>query len=180
MSWLSETFFFVKTLFTEKPKSRDKLTMKCMEHYPFKGYKYMMWCGYVIYRKDNEDNIKKEKRTFKWKRDMRHETIHLMQAKDCSKTTFFSYYFQYLWQWIIGNPFLKDNIAYYTSPFEMEAYACEDETYYVEGREIEEHKFYYIIPNKRKEYFNKAGGTVSEWKNALKAGVWYDEKMRDL
>lgn len=172
MNLITDFFFFIKTLFTKKPKEQSELIMKSMDNFPFKGYKYLMWCGYIIYRKDNEDKIKNQKRTIQWKRDMRHETIHLKQAQDCCENSFITFYLKYLWQWIIGNPFSKESMAYYTNPFEMEAYANEDSRNYLITRNGNAYENFYIKPSERKNYFNKAGGSASEWKNALKAGVW--------
>lgn len=90
-----------------------------MDHYPFSGYSAMSWCGYLLSRKP-ESQIKPTT----WN----HENIHLYEAKD--KKRWISYYWSYVWEWIKGNPIIYPaSSAYYTIPYEMEAYANEELTH---------------------------------------------------
>lgn len=107
-----------------------------MDHYPFSGYSAMSWCGYILTKK-KESNIK----TTTWN----HENIHLQQAKN--KGSWLKYYTDYVWEWIKGNPITYPaSSAYYTIPYEMEAYANEDKSDY----EINTNK--YKIKNRKKTY----------------------------
>lgn len=82
-----------------------------MKHFPFKGYSAMAWCGCIITREPDMSDI-----------TLRHERIHQMQAFYYKR--YYSYYLRYLWQWLKGNPFAyPSQSAYYTNPYEMEAYA---------------------------------------------------------
>lgn len=91
-----------------------------MDHYPFSGYSAMSWCGYILTKK-KESDIK----TTTWN----HENIHLQQAKD--KGSWLKYYADYVQEWIKGNPITYPaSSAYYTIPYEMEAYANEDKSDY--------------------------------------------------
>lgn len=41
-----------KMLFTSKPSDFNKLELMPMKCYPFKGYKYLTWCGRCVYREN--------------------------------------------------------------------------------------------------------------------------------
>lgn len=49
MNIFKEIWTFVKLLFVNIDNV-DKVEPLAMTHFPFKGYKYIMWCGKVIYR----------------------------------------------------------------------------------------------------------------------------------
>ena len=49
MNIFKETFQLVKMLFTDIEKTNEVKTYP-MTHFPFNGYKYMMWCGKLIYK----------------------------------------------------------------------------------------------------------------------------------
>lgn len=124
MSFISEVF----TLYKMMRGSIDTNEVKPypMKHFPFKKYKYMMWCANIIYRESrpydaNLDDISKN-----------HETIHLFQAKD-DKGSWFKYYASYVWQYI-KHIFVKHNGAYYINKYEVEAYAKEMDFKYIERR----------------------------------------------
>lgn len=124
-TFFKELWKLVKMLFTSNPKDCDKVELMEMEKFPASGYKYMMWCGKMIYRFDKRERILQSLNTSIFKKDTTHETIHLKQAQ--IKGTWVMYYLGYCWEWIKGNPFTKPfKSAYYTIPFEMEAYANEE------------------------------------------------------
>ena len=54
-----EIITLIKMLFTSKPSDFFEVELMPMKHFPFKGYKYMMWCGRIVYRKENEEKVKK-------------------------------------------------------------------------------------------------------------------------
>jgi hypothetical protein len=170
---IKELFTFIKLLFKTSPKSIENVELLGMKHFPFKGYKYLMWCGKIIYRKDMEDKRKKEWGTSAFKKDFNHETIHLNQAKRSG--SWIKYYWQYFIEWLKGNPIIAPaSSAYYTNPFEMEAYANEDKPEYPEGMIIYEDNYStleftkYIIKNGRKKVYKNAGGTPRDWKEYIK------------
>lgn len=117
-----------------------------MDHYPFSGYSAMSWCGYILTKK-KESDIK----TTTWN----HENIHLQQAKD--KGSWLKYYADYVWEWIKGNPITYPaSSAYYTIPYEMEAYANEDKSDY----EINTNKYKIKIVKRPIERIRKIGLTI--------------------
>ena len=78
---MKELWQLIKMLFSSKPGNFDNPQMLAMKHYPFKGYRFMMWCGRMIYRIENKENIEKYMQTYAGKESMTHETIHLRQAQ---------------------------------------------------------------------------------------------------
>ena len=135
-----ELWYLIKLLFSDITNQKAEIVK--MKYFPFQGYSAMSWCGKVITRKDNvSDKI------------LNHERIHLEQALELAKlektSTWLTYYWQYLKYWIKGDPFSES--AYYTIPFEMEAYGNEDNfDYKVTANSWKK----YEIEN-RKEIYNK-------------------------
>lgn len=156
--------FLVKTLFKSKPKDKECVTLIGLKHFPFKGYKFLMWCGYMIYRLDNEDNIGKEMLTNRFEISKTHETIHLAQAK--MYDSWVRYYLAYLWEWIRRGILAPMTANYYVSKFESEAYANEGNFDYCanyDGKGIVKYK----IKNAKKLY-KQLGGTSKAWKEYIK------------
>lgn len=118
---IKELWFLIKTLFS--PLS-DQVEVVQMKYFPFQGYSAMSWCGKIITRKDDVSD-----------RIINHERIHLEQALQLAKqeksSSWLTYYWQYLKYWIKGNPLIAPaSSAYYTIPFEMEAYGNEHDFNY--------------------------------------------------
>lgn len=114
---VKELWYLIKTLFSPL---NDQIKVVKMKYFPFPGYSAMSWCGKVITRRDKvSDKV------------INHERIHLEQALELARleksNTWITYYWQYFKYWIKGNPIIAPaTSAYYTIPFEMEAYANED------------------------------------------------------
>ena len=118
---IKELWFLIKTLFS--PLS-DQVEVVQMKYFPFQGYSAMSWCGKIITRKDNISD-----------RIINHERLHLEQALQLAKqeksSSWLTYYWQYFKYWIKGNPLIAPaSSAYYTIPFEMEAYGNEHDFNY--------------------------------------------------
>lgn len=151
MSWFKETGWLIKQLFTKVDKT--KVEYKQMSHYPFKGYSAMSWCGYLLSRKD-----KSKIKATTWN----HETIHLYQARD--KKCWLKYYLSYAWEWIKGNPITSPvQSAYYTIPYEMEAYANEGNKNYLKTRTADSLDKYKIKDRKKTYKAHK-----NDWKQYIK------------
>lgn len=169
-----ELYKLIILLFKSKPRELGKdLEVIPMKYFPFKGYKYLMWCGKMIYRKDMEDKRKEEWNTSSFQKSLNHETIHLNQAKRSG--SWIKYYWQYFIEWLKGGIIMAPvSAAYYTNPFEMEAYANEDKPEYPEGMIIYEDNYStleftkYIINDGRKKVYKNAGGTSRDWKEYIK------------
>ena len=168
---VKELFYLARLLFKSNPRKKNEVTLIGLTHFPFKGYKYLMWCGYMIYRKENEHKIAKEMLTKQFDISKNHETIHLMQAKACGSWA--RYYWKYFIEWVKGGIIMAPvSSAYYTNPFEMEAYANEDNFEYPEGMIIYEDNYSsgsfgkYIIKNGRKELYKEIG--KENWKEYIK------------
>ena len=92
----------------------DQIEIVKMNHFPFQGYLAMTWCGKIITRKPEKISAVVKN----------HERIHLWQALQYK--SWLDYYWQYLKYWVKGGPIMAPaSAAYYTIPFEMEAYGNE-------------------------------------------------------
>lgn len=151
---IKEFIQLIKWLFNSKPNDFKELEVVQMKYFPFNGFLAMSWCGRLITKYPNRLN----------QTIITHETIHLKQAQQYN--FWISYYVVYLFEWLKGNPFIKPYIsAYYTNPFEVEAYANEDNPNYImnynpklikEKYNIKERKIVYTLCDS----FNK-------WRNYL-------------
>lgn len=151
---LKELWTLIRMLFASKPSDNTEVKVIHMRHFPFKGYKAMCWCGKIIHRIGASEVDG---------RTIRHETIHLLQAKQCG--SWWKYYAKYLWEWLKGNPFTApSSSAYYTIPFEMAAYANEDNPAYIQNF-VDDSDTRYRIRNRKRIYKEYR----FEWKNYVKA-----------
>ena len=156
MNIFKELCQLVKMLFKDTPKKCKELEIVQMTHFPFKNYLAMTWCGKIITR--YPDKIDQQTKT--------HETIHLRQAQQY--TNWISFYAVYLYEWIKGNPIVKPfNSAYYTIPFEVEAYANEDKPQYTDNYNTDNLKTKYNLKD-RKILFKQYGTTSYQWKAYIK------------
>lgn len=84
-----------------------------------------------------------------------HETIHVRQAES-THDSWLLYYLKYIWQWIINFPliFVNTYAPYKFMPFELEAYANQDDWDYCLGK-CENWKVYKKLTLKQKRQFAK-------------------------
>ena len=67
---MKELWQLIKMLFSSKPGDFDTPELLPMKHYPFKRYRFMMWCGRMIYRAENKENIDRYMQTYAGKESM--------------------------------------------------------------------------------------------------------------
>lgn len=163
---IKELWILVKMLFgRRKPKDIEKVSLMGMNHFPFRGYKYLMWCGKMIYRNDMYDRRQKEWPTDSFQISQNHEQIHLMQAKVAG--SWLKYYWRYFCEWLKGNPIIAPaSSAYYTIPYEVEAYANEEKPEYAKNYDGSNLGKYTLT--RRKKLYKKVGGT-SLWRKYVKS-----------
>ena len=163
---MKELWQLIKMLFSSKPGDFDTPELLAMKHYPFKGYRFMMWCGRMIYRAENKENIDRYMQTYAGKESLTHETIHLRQAQVIG--SWVKYYWRYFVEWVKGNPIcLPASSAYYTISYEMEAYANEGNLDYpvnYDGSNLSRYK----IKGGRKKLYKSIGGTSKAWKTYIR------------
>lgn len=148
--WFKEIFTLAKLLFVSRPKDKDSLELMQMRHFPSRGYLFLMWCGKMVYRADNADYVRATFGTEAFRQSMTHETIHLLQAQ--RHGSWVAFYLRYVWEWVKGNPFTAPSIsAYYTSPYEMEAYGNEYDRAYAENYDGS-HLRHYDIKHRKATY----------------------------
>lgn len=148
-----ELVTLIKMLFREKPNDVGNVNIISMKHYPWKGYRFMMWCGNIIYRKDKEQEITEYLKTESGKNSIRHETAHLKQAQLHGKNSWIRYYWKYFIEWVKGNPIIHPSeSAYYTIPFEVEAYALEENQDAIDNYDSTLLKSKYTLKNRKQVY----------------------------
>lgn len=160
---IKELWVLIKMLFGKRqPKDIEKVSLLGMDNFPFRGYKYLMWCGKMIYRNDMYDRRQKEWPTDSFRVSENHEQIHLAQAKVAGSWA--KYYWRYFCEWLRGNPVIAPaSSAYYTIPYEVEAYANEENMEYpknYDGATLKK----YTLSNRKERYKSVAG----EWKQYVK------------
>lgn len=140
-----ELWYLIKLLFSNP--TDQKVEIVKMKHFPFEGYLAMSWCGKIITRKPEKakDVVV-----------LNHERIHLEQAlkllENSKQKTWLKFYWEYIKEWIKGGPIMAPaSSAYYTIPFEMEAYGNEHDFNYKVTKDS--WKKYYI--KDRKETYKK-------------------------
>lgn len=155
---LKELWILIKMLFTTSPSDyvyRD-LEVVEMKHFPFKGFKAMVWCGKIIHRKGSSEVGAVT---------MNHEKIHVAQAMLCNDN-WVRYYLAYLWEWLRRGFLAPMTANYYVSKFESEAYANEGNFDYLKTftpASIDK----YIIKDAKKLY-KELGGTAQAWKEYVR------------
>lgn len=148
ITWFKELLFLISVLFDRTDKVETAVVKK-MNYFPFSGYKYMAWCGYILTTKEKYMEISEN--------SLNHETIHLKQAQNYKR--FYSYYLRYLWEWMKGNPIIyPSSSAYYTIPYEVEAYGFEYEIGYNPTKDTLKN---FDIKNRKKTYKTN----IQNWKH---------------
>lgn len=161
-----ELFTLIKMLFKGKPSDFKEPILKPMKHFPFKNFKFMMWCGYMIYRESKQETIENYMKTNLGKKSKRHETFHLKQAQYHAKDSWIRYYWRYFCEWLKGNPITSpSSSAYSTIPFEVEAYALEDKQEALDNYDTTLLKSKYTLKNRKKLYKEHK----KDWKRYIKS-----------
>lgn len=160
---IKELWILVKLLFSSSPSDIKELELLEMKHFPFSGYKFMSWCGRMIYRESNKDRIQREIGTSKFETSKIHETIHLRQAQ--VEGSWVKYYLKYFWEWLKGNPIISPaSSAYKTIPYEIQAYANEDNPDYINNFPADDLSRY-TLKNRKKVYREHR----DEWRKFIKS-----------
>ena len=139
-----ELWYLIKLLFSDITTQKAEIVK--MKYFPFGSFSAMSWCGKVITRTPQKVTD----------RVLNHERLHLEQAlriaEANSSKSWFRFYWEYIKEWIKGNPLIAPaSSAYYTIPFEMEAYGNEHDFDYKVTEDSWKH---YKIKN-RKKIFKK-------------------------
>jgi hypothetical protein len=155
---IKELLLLISWLFSGTPKKYSELIAYRMKHFPWSGYSAMSWCGRLVHKKEDISGD-----TELWN----HESIHLMQAK--SHFCWPTFYLSYLWSWLIGAVWMFDWWGgYYTTPYEMEAYANEDKPDYWKTYTTGSMKRYKFSVSERARLWKSVGKNRREWKKYIK------------
>ena len=169
---LKELWILVKLLFATRPSDylfRD-LEVITMQHFPFKGKRFMSWCGKIVAREEKTPIIERFLQTFAGAKAKNHEGGHVVQAITCHGDNWARYYLDYLWHWIKHCPWVSPgHAAYYLNRYECECYAKEDDfTYFdLDNYSRTNLRTKYRIKHAKKLY-RQLGSTPAAWKQYIK------------
>ena len=151
-TWFKELFILAGMLFKKTSNLNDVEILK-MKYFPFKNFSYMAWCGKIVTRRDvTIEQMGQQNKN--------HEYGHLMQAKHYKY--FIQYYLVYVWEWLKGCPLKSTMAAYYTIPFEVQAYANQHNPNYDYNRD--DLKKRYTLKKRQKQYKSRK----YDWKYYIK------------
>lgn len=170
---IKELWILVKMLFASKPSDilkMNTLEVVIMKHFPFKGYRYMCWCGKIVTRAEKKDVIHRFLNTSSGRYSLIHEGGHAMQAESEHGDNWLRYYLNYLWHWLKENPIINPaSSAYFTNRYEVEAYAQERNPDYWRNYTRDNLRGKYTLKDGKKLYKEITGGKDSaKWKNFVK------------
>lgn len=114
----------------KKPKQIVDIEIKWNDLLPLPGYFAMTFFGKMWIK--NSDKSKWERYVKNGQADIitNHEMIHVKQAVS-TDNSWWKFYWKYICQWLKNNPLFKGfKFAYKMNPFEMEAYANENDLFY--------------------------------------------------
>ena len=168
---IKELWILIKMLFTEKPSDmllRDDLEVVLMNHFPFKKFRYMMWCGKCICRPDKQAAIVRFMSMIAGKEACTHEHGHGIQAESGHGNNSILYYLSYYWHWFKHNPFVYPSSAcYYLNRYEVEAYAQQHNPEYWKNYTRTNLRGKYSIKNAKKKY-KELGSKPTLWIQYIK------------
>jgi hypothetical protein len=168
---IAELWILIKLLFQTKPSSileKEDLDLIVMKNFPFKGYRFMSWCGKIILRQDRLDFVKEHLKTKEGKISITHEKGHAIQAESEHGDNWIRYYLSYFWNWIKHNPVLSPSSAcYFFNRYEVEAFAQEENPDYWKNYNRKNLRTKYKIKKPRK-IWRKLGSNEEAWKKWVK------------
>ena len=147
----------------ERPSKCKEVNFKINSLVPPKGFFAITLFGTVYIHERNKEQWERIKDLQSGKETKWHETIHVKQAQ-MEKDSWFVFYLKYLGFWL-KNMFycgFNNTVAYYTIPYEMEAYGNENYFNY-NMKYFEDYKN--MSTKERIELYKKHSGT---WREALK------------
>lgn len=170
---LRELWTLVQMLFATKPSEfmYKDLSIITMRHFPFKGYRFLSWCGIIITREEKKAVINRFLSTKAGKESIIHERGHCVQAISEHGDNWLRYYLNYFWHWLKHNPLVAPSSAcYYVNRYEVECYAKQHDKDYF-------NILYYTRENLRGKYsikgakklYKELGGKSSTWRAYVKS-----------
>lgn len=165
---IKELWILVKMLFVSRPSDvvYKELEVVEMNHFPFKGFKALSWCGKIIHRIGTSavNNVA-----------MNHEKIHVVQALYCDDS-WVKYYLSYLWNWLKHCPWVAPSKAcYYINKYEAEAFVYEGVSRYCD---LDYYRYSDFLLNygklNAKKRWRECGGTKEAWIKWLREAIGGD------
>lgn len=113
-----------------RPSKYQSITVQTNRFLPPKGYFAITFFGKILIRDSNAKNWARTRNSQSGKIMLHHEWIHVQQAVSTHDSWIF-FYLRYLYYFLKNRPFRHGmKVAYYTNPFEMEAYVFESDLSY--------------------------------------------------
>ena len=170
---LKELWILIKMLFATRPSDYvyEDMEVMVMKHFPFKGSRYMCWCGKIITRNEKKAVIERFLTTKAGQESKNHEEGHKVQAILEHGDNWLRYYLNYFWHWFKHNPLIKPaHACYYCNRYEVECYAMQHDFSYfdMDNYTRKNLKGKYSIKNAKKLY-KQVGGTAKAWKAYIKS-----------
>lgn len=113
----------------KKPSEIIDIEIKWNNFIPFGGFLAMTFFGKMWMRNSNKERWQRYIDNGTAKYVINHEMIHVKQAVS-TNDSWWKFYLLYIWYWIKG-VFRGFTFAYKMNPFEMEAYANEEDLFYI-------------------------------------------------
>jgi len=138
-----------------KKPSEIKVVKAKKAHFLLPTFKAITWFGIIRCQSKSDVELINKTDTIDGKLKC-HETIHVRQAES-KKNSWLRFYLAYLWQWICNLPLMTINIyfPYKFIPFELEAYANEENYTYPTNGPLTQWKKFKKLTLKEKRKFAK-------------------------
>ena len=168
---IKELWILAKMLFLSKPSDilRKDLELVVMNHFPFKNFTFMCWCGSVILRQKNKALLERFLQTERGRVSITHEYGHAIQAESEHGDNWCRYYLSYFWHWVKHCLWMNPSSAcYYINRYEVEAFAQEENPKYWENYNRYNLRTKYTIKNGKKKWI-ELGSNAQTWKDYVKS-----------
>ena len=161
-----ELWILVKMLFLSRPSDifGKDLELVIMQKFPFKGFRFMCWCGKIILRQERVEIISRFLHTEAGKISMKHEKGHALQAISEHGDNWLRFYLSYFWHWLKHCPWIAPSSAcYFFNRYEVECFAKEADNDYWEDYTRHDLRSKYTIKHPR-EKWRELGSNAQAWK----------------
>ena len=117
-----------------RPSKCQHIQIETSRFLPPKGYYAITFFGKILIREHNAENWKRNFETKSGKIMLNHEWIHVRQAVS-THNSWICFYIRYVFYYLKNRPLRNgQRFAYYTNPFEVEAYSFEADLSYTHDK----------------------------------------------
>lgn len=117
-----------------RPNKYQNIKIETSRFLPPRGYNAITFFGKILVRRNNNPKWKQYFETASGKILLNHEWIHVKQAVS-THNSWICFYLRYIFYYLKNRPLKNGHrIAYYTIPFEVEAYVFESDLAYTHDK----------------------------------------------